>query len=223
MKDHCHIPAPHFHCNTKYSLIEISGKSWHGARSDEFKDQEQGEISVCCTVPNHLHSHCRSFGFIDGKLCCTERLSFTPRIYKPESHSTTHWTLPPYIVNYKAQMRRRQEKISVVQEPLCFAVGLDWVGHAAGLHNFMVQALLPPETEDWIVQTVLWLKSSAASPELSTHHRICTGSHRGRAYLCYKAMVSSCSCSTQLHATYFVIDCQLIRSFLSQGNCLPAP
>lgn len=72
----------------------------------------------------------------------------------------------------------KQEMTSAVQGPFCSIVGWDWVGRAAGLHNFMVQAflaLLPPEAEVWITQTVLWRKSSAASPELSAQHRSCTG------------------------------------------------
>lgn len=54
MKDHCHIPAPHFHCKPKYSLIKISEKSWDGAGSGEFKDQKRGEIPISQAILKSL-------------------------------------------------------------------------------------------------------------------------------------------------------------------------
>lgn len=106
-----HTPAPHFHCEPKCSLINLSEKSWDGARSGEFKDQEQGEIPVSRTILNHFCSPCRSSGFIARKLCCTERLSFPPRIYKPDLHSwQSDWTPPPCLVSWKAEKRRCSDR-----------------------------------------------------------------------------------------------------------------
>lgn len=239
MKDHCHIPAPHFHCKPKCSLIESSEKLWDGTRSGEFKDQEWGEIPVSCAILNHFYSRCRSSGFIAGKLCCTERLSFPPRstnqnlIHGKESLGIL--SLPCALESCDEEVLG-QEMTPAVQGSFCSVVRWDWVGHAAGLHNFMVQAFLAlfsPEAEVWITQTVLWLKSSAASPVLLVQHRSCTGEPQRQSTPLPQShghhLPASCSrssCSTQLPAMYFVIVSLmkiLIRSFPSQGSWLPAP
>lgn len=86
VKDHWQIFAlPHFHLKSKYSLIKVSEKSWDDAKSDEFRDQEWGEIPVSQATLNRFYSHCSSSGFPAGKFYWTERLSFPPRTYKSES------------------------------------------------------------------------------------------------------------------------------------------
>lgn len=104
-------------------------------------------------------------------------------MYKPgfvhgrESLDTTF--LP--CMHWKADKNEvpREKTIFAVQGPLCSVRGWDRIGHAVSPYNSIVQAflaLLLLEEEVWVTQTVLWLKSCAASPELFAQHRsLCRG------------------------------------------------
>lgn len=91
----------------------------------------------------------------------------------------SHWTLHPL---YPGKLRWRADHwagddVYSVGAP-CSLVGWGWVGHGAGLHNYAEKAflaLLPPQAEDWLTQTLLWCKGCAGSREVSAQPRSCTG------------------------------------------------
>lgn len=102
----------------------------------------------------------------------------------------------------------RQKTVFAVWGPLCSIRGWDWIGHAINPCNSIVQAflaLLLLEAEVWITQTVLWLKSSAASPELLTQHMTCAEESQSQSTPLLQShghhlpmIWSRSSCSTQL-------------------------
>lgn len=196
MKDDCYLPAPDFHCKPKYSLTNISEKSWDNARS-EFKDQEQGKIPVSCTILNHSYSHCRS----SGNSCVALKgwISYPVSINQNLVHGrkpldTTF--LPCALESWDKNEVPRQKTVFAVQGLLCSIRGWDWIGHAVSPCNSMVQAflaLLPLEAEVWITQIVLWLKSPLL-PALSCWPSTwpVQRSHRARAHLSCRATVTTC-------------------------------